>query len=48
MKHVLIKYRFEEGSPAEWHEEVARFVKAIEADPELGGKITPCDENAGR
>lgn len=40
MKHVLIKYRFEDGSPAEWHDEVARFVEAIEADPELSGKIT--------
>jgi len=40
MKHVLIKYRFEDGSPAEWHDEVTRFVKAIEADPELSGKIT--------
>jgi hypothetical protein len=40
MKHVLIKYRFEDGSQAEWHAEVARFVKAIEADPELSGKIT--------
>jgi len=40
MKHVLIKYRVEGGTQAEWHDEVARFVKAIEADPELSGKIT--------
>src|SRR5262249_16347547 len=40
MKYVLIKYRLEDGAPAEWHDEVKRFVKAIEADPELSGKIT--------
>ncbi len=40
MKHVLIRYRCEDGSQSEWHDEVARFVKAIEADPELSGKIT--------
>lgn len=40
MKHVLIKYQFKEGSKEEWHADVARFVKAIDEDPELRGKIT--------
>ena len=40
MKYVLIKYQFKDGSKEEWHADVARFVKAIDDDPELRGKIT--------
>ena len=40
MKYFLIKYRFEHGSQAEWHQEMARFIAALENDPELRGKIS--------
>jgi hypothetical protein len=40
MRQFLIRYRFEHGSPAEWHEEIARFIAALDADPELSGKIS--------
>lgn len=40
MKHVLIRYHFTQGSPQEWHKEVARFIAAIESDPQLNGKLS--------
>jgi hypothetical protein len=40
MKHFLIRYRFEHGSPAEWHAEIGRFIAALDADPELSSKIS--------
>lgn len=40
MKHFLIKYRFANGSRDEWHGEIARFIAALERDPELSGKIS--------
>jgi len=40
MKHFLIKYRFKNGSKAEWHEDIARFISALENDPGLRGKIS--------
>ncbi|HXP92248.1 MAG TPA: hypothetical protein VN905_02140 [Candidatus Binatia bacterium] len=40
MKHFLIKYRFEHGSREEWHQEIARFIEALESDPVVGGRIT--------
>ena len=40
MKHFMIKYRFANGTPAEWHQEIARFIAALNADPELKGKIS--------
>jgi hypothetical protein len=39
MKHFLIKYRFTEGSEAAWRERVEGFIAAIEADPDLTGRI---------
>ncbi len=39
MKHFLIKYRFQSGSEAEWHQHIARFIAALEGDPALNGKI---------
>ncbi len=39
MKYFLIKYRFERGSREEWHQEIARFIAALESDPVVGGKI---------
>jgi quinol monooxygenase YgiN len=40
MKHFLIRYRFEDGSREDWHQEIARFIAALDADPELAGKIS--------
>ena len=40
MKHFMIKYQFANGTPEEWHREVARFIAALDTDPELKGKIS--------
>ena len=40
MKQFLIRYQFKNGSREEWHEEIARFIAALETDPELAGRIT--------
>lgn len=39
MKHFLIKYRFKDGSPEAWREQIERFIAAIEADGALNGRI---------
>jgi hypothetical protein len=39
MKHFMIKYQFANGTPEAWHQEVARFIAALNSDPELRGKI---------
>jgi len=39
MKHFMIKYQFASGTPEEWHREIARFIAALDGDPELRGKI---------
>ena len=40
MKHFLIKYQFTVGSEEQWHQDIARFIAALDADPELAGKIS--------
>ena len=40
MKHFMIKYRFKSGSEADWHKDIAGFIAALDADPDLKGKIT--------
>jgi hypothetical protein len=40
MKHFIIKYQFANGSTADWHREIARFIAAIDGDPELKGRIS--------
>jgi stalled ribosome alternative rescue factor ArfA len=40
MKHFLIKYRFDGGSQQAWHQEIARFIAALDSDPALQGKIS--------
>ena len=40
MKHFMIKYRRKSGSLHEWHAEIARFIAALDSDPDLTGKIT--------
>jgi hypothetical protein len=39
MKHFLIKYRFANGTKEEWHRDIARFIAALDGDPDLKGKI---------
>ncbi|MBP0112487.1 MULTISPECIES: hypothetical protein [Bradyrhizobium] len=39
MKHFMIRYQFKNGTTEEWHREIARFIKAIDGDPELKGRI---------
>lgn len=39
MKHFLIKYRLTNGTVEAWHEEIARFISALDKDPDLKGKI---------
>jgi|HubBroStandDraft_1064217.scaffolds.fasta_scaffold07451_5 hypothetical protein len=40
VKYFLIKYTFSQGSPEEWHREIARFIAALDGDPALSGKIS--------
>ena len=40
MKHFLIKYRFKDGSEEQWHQDIARFIAALDDDPALRGKIS--------
>ena len=39
MKHFLIKYRFQNGSPEAWRDEIKQFIAAVEADGTLNGRI---------
>ncbi|MCK1425685.1 hypothetical protein IVB14_27930 [Bradyrhizobium sp. 180] len=39
MKHFMIKYEFRSGTTEAWHQEVGRFIRAIDGDPELKGRI---------
>lgn len=39
MKHFMIKYAFAHGSSEDWHREIARFIRALDQDPELKGRI---------
>jgi hypothetical protein len=39
MKHFVIKYQFKNGTSEAWHQEIGRFIKAINDDPELKGRI---------
>ena len=39
MKHFMIRYEFRNGTTEAWHQEIGRFVKAIDGDPELKGRI---------
>ena len=39
MKHFMIKYQFADGTAEEWHREIARFIAALDNDPELKGRI---------
>jgi hypothetical protein len=36
----MIRYEFKTGTRDAWHAEIARFIKAINDDPELKGRIS--------
>ena len=40
MKHFMIKYQFANGATEEWHQEIDRFIAALNDDPELKGRIS--------
>ena len=40
MKYNMIRYQFANGTPEDWHREVARFIAAIDGDPDLKGKMS--------
>jgi hypothetical protein len=39
MKHFMIKYQFANGTTEAWHQEISRFITAIDNDSELKGRI---------
>src|ERR1700742_4672622 len=39
MKYNMIRYQFANGTSEDWHREVARFIAALDGDPELKGRI---------
>jgi hypothetical protein len=40
MKHFMIRYRRTNGSEEAWHQEIARFIAALDSDPAVKGKIS--------
>ena len=40
MKQFMIRYQFKNGTPEAWHKEIGRFIKAINDDPELKGRVS--------
>ena len=39
MKYSMIRYQLANGAEEAWHREVARFIAALDGDPELKGRI---------
>ena len=39
VKHFMIRYKFANGTTEAWHGEIARFIAALDNDPELKGRI---------
>ena len=40
MKHFMIKYQFAKGTTQAWHQEIAKFIAALDNDPELKGRTS--------
>jgi hypothetical protein len=40
MKDFLIKFRLTNGPEERWHQDIARFISALDDDPALSGKIS--------
>lgn len=48
VKHFLITYRLKDGLEDQRHQEIVAFIAALDADPELRGKISyRCMKRAG-
>ena len=39
MKQFLIRYKLTNGTPDSWHQEIAKFISALNNDPDLKGRI---------
>jgi hypothetical protein len=39
MKRSIIRYEFANGSEAEWHADIARFIAELDNDPIIAGRI---------
>jgi hypothetical protein len=39
MKRSMIRYEFANGSEAEWHAEIGRFIAELDSDPVIAGRI---------
>jgi hypothetical protein len=42
MKQFMIKYRRKNGSESDWHQDIARFIAALDDDPGLKGITYRC------
>jgi hypothetical protein len=40
MKQFLIKYRLTNGTSDSWHQEIVKFISALDNDPDIKGRIT--------
>jgi hypothetical protein len=40
MKQFMIRYQRRNGSGEAWHRNIARFIAALDSDPELSGRIS--------
>ena len=40
MKYFMIKYRRTSGNEADWHQDIANFIAALNSDPAVKGKIS--------
>jgi stalled ribosome alternative rescue factor ArfA len=40
MKYFLIKYHLKNGSEEQWHQDIARFIAALDDDPAVRGKVS--------
>jgi hypothetical protein len=40
MKQFLIRYRLTNGTAEAWHQEIGKFIAALDNDPDLRGRIS--------
>ena len=40
MKYFMIKYRRTSGNEADWHQDIANFIAALNSDPAVKGRIS--------
>jgi len=48
MKQFLIRYRLTNATPEAWHQEIGKFISALDNDAELKGRIAYRDEEPRR